>query len=43
VPVPCPAAATLSIDEIYRGVTFDAGDDDETPRPPLRVREPEPA
>jgi Uma2 family endonuclease len=42
VPIRCPPTE-LPLDEIYRGVTFDAGDDDETPRPPLRVREPEPA
>ena len=43
IPIPCPPTA-LSIDEIYRGVTFDEGDPDEPPsRPALRVREGEPA
>jgi Uma2 family endonuclease len=31
IPIPCPSTA-LSIDEIYRGVSFDEGDPDETPR-----------
>jgi Uma2 family endonuclease len=37
--VPCPVA-TLSVDEIYRGIELDA---DETGSPSLRVREGEPA
>lgn len=43
IPVPRPSTA-LSIDEIYRGVSFDEGEPDEASgRPALRVPEAEPA